>query len=82
MSKSIHSVLVLTLLAGAAIGWACNQSAQVGDSWAGESCGSYDISILEIDNDEAGIQQSTNMMPVGIAETGSGYAVLLRNCRD
>jgi len=82
MSKSVHTVLVLAVLAGVAIGWACNQSTQVGDSWAQDSCSSYNISILVIDDDEAGIQQSTNMMPVGITETGSGYAVLLRDCNN
>jgi hypothetical protein len=82
MSKSTHTVLVLAVLVGAVIGWACNQSAQVDDSWAQDSCSSYNISILEIDDDEAGIQQSTNMTPVGIAETGSGYAILLRNCKN
>ncbi len=83
MSKSVHTTLILTLLAGVAIGWACNQSARVGDSWAADDCGSWRVSTLEIDRDEGGIQHSTNSMPVGIAmKSDDSMVVLLRECAE
>ena len=81
MDKTTTSTL--TLLVGAAIGWACNQGARVDDSWAQESCSQYDMELLEIDEDNADLIQTTNMMPVSVAVDEHGnYVVLLRSCKN